>query len=738
VYTNSLVPSNLSSNNYDIHFVNGDFTILAAKQLLVTTQNVTHEYGSSVVSYQIIGKYLDDQKNVIITLTPTLNDNVYTFDDGLGTQVLIKLAPYTGQGLAATSGAGHTVVGNYSLKDAAPTIIGSNFENSPVFVGNLTVTTKAITPWASNVTKVYDGSTTFAGSLDMTGQLSGDDLSIGGIGAFKSKHVGTNLAYSVNALSLSGKDASNYHLLNGISSLTGNNGTITPASLVLSTSDVIKTYDGTLNAAGSAKAVQNTSVMGADSIFGGTFTFVDKGFGYGNKVVIVNNVTVQDGNGGNNYNITYVDNTTSTIERKAVTLRGIVAYNKTYDGTDQATVSAANAVFEGQVSGDELTVQTSGIFADKHVGNQKTVTLINILSGADLSNYKVTEQTSTTADITPRALNLSAVVDSKIYDGTTNSSGGVLISGIQTGDSISAIQVFDSKHALGDGASTLKVDTFTINDGNNGKNYIVTQTDAKGTIEKASLLVTATEVEKTYDGTTFASGVPTLGTLAGQAAGESVNTMGSQAFLDKNAGTNKTVRASGVTIKDSANNDVTKNYNIHYQDNTTSSIFQAPLSFIAESETRSENGLLQTQKLRTEGLILGDEVNVIGWAAGITPGFYSSTLRLNNNQPGADHANYKITFVDGVMRIVGPQKENHQKPNQVLDQKVPQILTSETQLSRLVSTKTGATNPSQQLSDTDLWRLEQGACNMQDMNHCMCDVVRDTSQVQIDHMQVCY
>jgi hypothetical protein len=84
--------------------------------------------------------------------------------------------------------------------------------------------------------------------------------------------------------------------------------------------------------------------------------------------------------------------------------------------------------------------------------------------------------------------------------------------------------------------------------------------------------VTATPNSKTYDGTTNASGTGNVGLIAGAGAGESVKTAGSQAFLDKNAGSNKTVRASGVTIQDSGNADVSANYNINYVDNITSSI----------------------------------------------------------------------------------------------------------------------------------------------------------------------
>jgi len=84
------------------------------------------------------------------------------------------------------------------------------------------------------------------------------------------------------------------------------------------------------------------------------------------------------------------------------------------------------------------------------------------------------------------------------------------------------------------------------------------------------LTVTASQVSKTYDGTTNATGTGSVGDIAGYR--ETVKNAGSQAYLDKNAGNNKTVRASGVTIQDSDNADVSSNYNIRYVDNTNSSI----------------------------------------------------------------------------------------------------------------------------------------------------------------------
>ena len=59
-------------------------------------------------------------------------------------------------------------------------------------------------------------------------------------------------------------------------------------------------------------------------------------------------------------------------------------------------------------------------FDDKNVGNGKTVTVTGLsLSGADAGNYTVNTTATTTADITPRALMVSAAGQNKVYDGTT-------------------------------------------------------------------------------------------------------------------------------------------------------------------------------------------------------------------------------------------------------------------------------------------------------------------------------
>ena len=100
-----------------------------------------------------------------------------------------------------------------------------------------------------------------------------------------------------------------------------------------------------------------------------------------------------------------------SIGPKEVTVSGITAANKVYDGKNTATVNADGATFTGIVSGDKLTITATGTFADTDVGDGKTVTLtLGALGGTSVANYTLAatdNQTMTTANITPRDLTVT-------------------------------------------------------------------------------------------------------------------------------------------------------------------------------------------------------------------------------------------------------------------------------------------------------------------------------------------
>ena len=61
------------------------------------------------------------------------------------------------------------------------------------------------------------------------------------------------------------------------------------------------------------------------------------------------------------------------------------------------------ATFAELETGDLVTVSATGTFDNKNVGTGKTVTLAETNAGDDVANYTITDQGSTTANITAKA-----------------------------------------------------------------------------------------------------------------------------------------------------------------------------------------------------------------------------------------------------------------------------------------------------------------------------------------------
>lgn len=364
--------------------------------------------------------------------------------------------------------------------------------------GAMTVDPAAI---SLNGTRTYNGTTAFnAGDFGTVNGVLGQTLNLSGAGSVASANAGAAQAVSLGSLALADGSglAANYTLTGGT-----HTGTINQADLTISTGNVVKTYDGTLAAAGAAivtsgSLFNNASNGGVlDSLSGGTFAYTDANAGAGNKTVTVAGVTVNDGNAGGNYNVTYVNNTTSTINKANLTV-GTTDVVKTYDGTTMAAGTATvtlGILFNNASNGGVLDNLSGGTFAftDKNFGiGNKTVTVsgVTVNDGNGGGNYAVAFADNTTSTINKASLTLDAANDTRTYNGLTSSVGVVTFSGLQPGDALSGLtQSFDSKNA---GSRTLTVDAgYVLNDGNGGNNYTVTTNAATGTITPRAITVTA-------------------------------------------------------------------------------------------------------------------------------------------------------------------------------------------------------------------------------------------------------
>ncbi len=119
--------------------------------------------------------------------------------------------------------------------------------------------------------------------------------------------------------------------------------------------------------------------------------------------------------GDANHTDTEAKTVTATIAKKAITISGIMAQNKVYDGTTAATLVYDQVVYGGIVEGDALSIVATGTFVDANVGTGKTVTLSGLtLGGTNIGNYLLAstgQQTATTASITPRSIEGAVVSD---------------------------------------------------------------------------------------------------------------------------------------------------------------------------------------------------------------------------------------------------------------------------------------------------------------------------------------
>lgn len=124
---------------------------------------------------------------------------------------------------------------------------------------------------------------------------------------------------------------------------------------------------------------------------------------------------------------------TITVTKKDVTITGLKASDKVYNGNTTATATGTAAI-SGMVQGDTVTVTAgTAAFADKKVGNGKTVSFTGYtLSGADASNYNLPDQpASVTANITAKPVTVTVTATNRDY--VSGNRNVVLVAGSVTG-----------------------------------------------------------------------------------------------------------------------------------------------------------------------------------------------------------------------------------------------------------------------------------------------------------------
>ncbi|MBU0688227.1 MAG: filamentous hemagglutinin N-terminal domain-containing protein [Gammaproteobacteria bacterium] len=343
---------------YDItSYTNGTLTITpaAATMLSVTASNANKVYGT----------------------TYTFNGTTFTSSGLVGSDTI-------GSVTLSSSGAASTAnVGTYAISASnAVFTVGSAANYNITYVdGTLTVTPKQLSiAGSSAANKVYNGTvaaTVTAGTL--VGLVGSDTLSVGANGTFVNKHAGTAKPVAVTYTLSNGTGlASNYTLPGGV--LSAN---ITPRNVTLTAPTISKTYDGTtaytLSAADQLSFTN--SLVSGDLVTVVDMTYADKNAGTG-KTVNLNSLTIVDGNGGANYNVTLVGNSSSTINPADLVVTALPG-SKILSMADPLLEYGVSGLFDPVSSVLSGTlVRDTGELIGNYAINQGSVTLIS-------SNYNL-------------------------------------------------------------------------------------------------------------------------------------------------------------------------------------------------------------------------------------------------------------------------------------------------------------------------------------------------------------
>lgn len=167
-----------------------------------------------------------------------------------------------------------------------------------------------------------------------------------------------------------------------------------------------------------------------------------------------------------------------TVAQKEVTISGITAANKEYDGSTTATPTGT-AVINGKVGSDDVTVTAgTATFADKNVGTGKTVTFTGYsLSGADAGNYNLKAQSaSVTANITAKVVKLTGGINATDRSYVKDNKTVGLTKGTLTFDGLVSGETLDVNIPTTGTISDAKVGAYnvtysgvTLKDGTTGK-----------------------------------------------------------------------------------------------------------------------------------------------------------------------------------------------------------------------------------------------------------------------------
>ena len=325
-----------------------------------------------------------------------------------------------------------------------------------------------------------------------------------------------------------------------------------------------------------------------------------------------------------------------------ITVSGITAKNKTYDGDTTAELDTLSMVLTGkQDAYPNVSVSATGTFDNANVGTGKTVTITLDLTGDNAEKYYLAEsgqQTEATASITAKDITVTFTPDNITYgDGTTVSPK---FSGVVGNDDLKETLTYsgtanDGTSYSGTTAPT-KAGTYTVTATISNSNYKLTgTTSATFEIGKATV-ETPTLQSVTYDGETHS---PVI-------AADALYKLPDDFTGKKDADTYPLTLA----LKD------TNNCKWDDKNGATSfTIEKKSLTVTAENKTVTYGDPAPTYTASYEGFVTGETATSLGLAPTFTCFYNSGDSVMESGYEisvsGLNLKNYKISYTPGTLTV---------------------------------------------------------------------------------------
>ena len=366
----------------------------------------------------------------------------------------------------------------------------------------VTVNRKAVT--VSGITarnKVYDGkanATLDCSTAKLDGVLENDTLTVTATGTFESADVGEQKVI-ISGFKLDGDSAANY--------VPATKGSQTETTATITAKEVTVTITpngGTYGSVTAAAAVLSGVVDGETVPV--TLTYTGNGYNSTSVPTDVDNYTVTASIADNNYILTGETTANFVITPKTVTVSGITAKDKAYDGTTNATLDFSNAKFDGILENDKLTVTAKGVFEKTEAGKWNVAISGFKLGGDSAANYVPStenNQTETTATITAKEVTVTITPNGGTYGSVT--AAAAVLSGVVDGETVPVTLTYTGNDY---NSTTVPVNagSYTVTASITNNNYTLTEnTTAEFVITTKAVTVSGiTAKDKVYDGTTDA------------------------------------------------------------------------------------------------------------------------------------------------------------------------------------------------------------------------------------------